>query len=48
MDLRNSNGIELKNFYFTTVWKLFFENFHQKWKIASCTCGAQLRYFQIK
>ena len=23
MDLRNSNGIELRNFYFTTVWKLF-------------------------
>ena len=23
MDLRNSNGFELKNFYFTTVWKLF-------------------------
>ena len=27
MDLRNSNGFELRNFYFTTVWKLFFENF---------------------
>ena len=24
----------------------FFENFHQKWKNASC--GAQFRYFQIK
>ena len=23
MDLRNSNGIESRNFYFTTVWKLF-------------------------
>ena len=23
MDLRNSNGIELRNFFFTTVWKLF-------------------------
>ena len=23
MDLRNSIGIELRNFYFTTVWKLF-------------------------
>ena len=23
MDLRNFNGTELKNFYFTTVWKLF-------------------------
>ena len=24
MDLRNSSGIELRNFYFTTVKKLFF------------------------
>ena len=23
MDLRNSNDFELRNFYFTTVWKLF-------------------------
>ena len=23
MDLRNSNGTELRNFYFKTVWKLF-------------------------
>ena len=23
MDLRNSNGFELRNFYFTAVWKLF-------------------------
>ena len=23
MDLRNSNGIELRNFDFATVWKLF-------------------------
>ena len=22
MDLRNPNGIELRNLYFTTVWKL--------------------------
>ena len=27
MDLRNSNGIELRNFYFTTVWKLFLKIF---------------------
>ena len=27
MSLRNSNGIELKNFYFTTVWKLFSKIF---------------------
>ena len=26
--------------------EVFFENFHQKWKNASC--GAQFRYFQIK
>ena len=43
---RNSNGFELRSFYFTTVWKLFFEIFHQKWKNESC--GAQFRYFQIK
>ena len=24
MDLRNSNDFELRNFYFTNVWKLFF------------------------
>ena len=23
MDLRNSNGLELRHFYLTTVWKLF-------------------------
>ena len=23
MDLRNSNGVELRNFYFTTVLKLY-------------------------
>ena len=45
MDLRNSNGIELRNFYFTTVQKLFFDNFHQKWKIASC--GAQFSSLHI-
>ena len=27
MDLRNSNGIESRNFYFTTVWKLFSKIF---------------------
>ena len=42
MDLRNSKGIELRNFYFTTIsGSFFFENFHQKWKNASC--GAQFR-----
>ena len=27
MDLRNSNGTELRNFYFTSVWKLFTKIF---------------------
>ena len=27
MDLRNSNGTESRNFYFTTVWKLFSKIF---------------------
>ena len=27
MDLRNSNGFELTDFYFTTVWKLFSKFF---------------------
>ena len=27
MDLRNSNGTELRNFYFTTVWKIFSKIF---------------------
>ena len=27
MDLRNSNGFELRNSYFTTVWKLFSKIF---------------------
>ena len=43
MDLRNSNGIELRNFYFTTVWKLLFSS-----EVEIASCGAQLRYFQIK
>ena len=43
MDLRNSNGIELRNFYLPPCMS-FVENFHQKWKNASC--GTQLRYFQ--
>ena len=29
MDLRNSNGIELRNVYFTTVWKLFSKIFNR-------------------
>ena len=27
MDLRNSNGFELKNSYFTTIWKLLSKIF---------------------
>ena len=27
MDLRNSNGFELRNFYFITIWKLFSKIF---------------------
>ena len=46
MDLRNSNNIELMNFYFYNRKEAVFENFHQKWKNASC--GAQFKYFQIK
>ena len=42
MDLRNSNGIELRNFYFTTVWKLSSKSFIKSGKMA------QFRYFQIK
>ena len=33
MDLRNSSGIELKNFYFTTVWKLFSKIFNRSGKM---------------
>ena len=33
MDLRNSSGIELRNFYFTTVWKLFSKIFIRSEKI---------------
>ena len=33
MDLRNSNGIELKNFYFTTVSKLFSKLFTRSGKM---------------
>ena len=33
MDLRNSNGFELRNFYFTTVWKLFSKIFIKSGKV---------------
>ena len=33
MDLRNSNGIELRNFYFTTLWKLFSKSFIRSGKL---------------
>ena len=32
MDLRNSNGIELRNFYFTTVYKLLSKIFTRRGK----------------
>ena len=35
------NGFELRNSYFTNRIEPFSENFHQKWKNASC--GAQFR-----
>ena len=35
MDLRNSNGFELRNFYLYNRIEAFFENFHQKWKNVS-------------
>ena len=33
MDLRNSNGTELKNLYFTTVYKLFPKRFTRNGKM---------------
>ena len=33
MDLRNSNGFELRNFYFTTLWKLFSKIFVRSGKM---------------
>ena len=33
MDLRDSNGSELKNFYFKTVWKLFSKIFIRNGKM---------------
>ena len=33
MDLRNSNGIELKNFYFATLYKLFSKIFTRSGKV---------------
>ena len=33
MDLRNSNGIESRNFSFTTVWKLFLKIFIRSGKM---------------
>ena len=47
MDLRNSDGFEfyLELLLYNRI-EAFSENFHQKWKNASC--GAQFRYFQTK
>ena len=33
MDVRNSNDIELRNFYFTTIWKLFSKIFIRNGKM---------------
>ena len=33
MDLRNSKGTELRNFYFTNVWKVFSKIFIRSGKI---------------
>ena len=33
MNLRSSNGIELRNFYFTTVWKDFWKIFIRSGKM---------------
>ena len=33
MDSRNSNGFELRNFYFTAVWKLFSKIFIRSGKM---------------
>ena len=46
MDLRNSNGILVKELLLYNRIETFFKHFHQKWKNASC--GAQFMHFQIK
>ena len=33
MDLKNSNSFELRNFYFTTLWKFFLKMFIRIGKI---------------
>ena len=33
MDLRNSDGTEFKNFYFTTIWKIFSKLFTRSGKM---------------
>ena len=44
MNLRNSSGIELRNFYFTTVQKLVSKIFIRSGKLQSCMKGS----FQFK
>ena len=46
MDLRNSSGIELRNFHFTTVWELLSNIFIRSGKMHNV--GALFSYFQIK
>ena len=45
MDLRNSNGIELTNLYFTTIHKLFLKISSE---VENASFGAQFKYFQSK
>ena len=40
MDLRNSNGIDLRNFHFTTVWKLFSKIFIRSGKMHHVELGS--------
>ena len=42
MDLRNSNGTELRSFYFATTWKLFSKIFIKSGKMHH----VELKYFQ--
>ena len=44
MDLRNSDGIESRNFYIITVWKIFSNIFIRSGRNASC--GAQFGTFK--
>ena len=45
MYLRNFDGVELMNFYFTTV-QMLFGKFSSE--VENASCGTQFRYFKIK